>query len=46
VGEEIQRLDKAATRLLRDKHNMWESISFHKQCKWMHERFLNAMING
>merc|ERR1712002_410576 len=45
VGEEIQRLDKAATRLLRDKHNMWESISFHKQCKWMHERFLNAIIN-
>merc|ERR1712002_777477 len=30
VGEEIQRLDKAATRLLRDKHNMWESISLYR----------------
>merc|ERR1719357_615414 len=27
VGEEIQRLDKAATRLLREKHEMWQSIS-------------------
>merc|ERR1712002_329284 len=46
IGEEVGRLDKAATRLLREKHEMWQSISFHKQCKWMHERFLNAMING
>merc|ERR1711990_1229736 len=30
VGEEITRLDKAATRLLREKHEMWQSISFHK----------------
>jgi len=28
VGEEITRLDKAATRLLREKHEMWQSISF------------------
>merc|ERR1711990_93789 len=27
VGEEITRLDKAATRLLREKHEMWQSIS-------------------
>jgi len=27
IGEEINRLDKLATSLLRDKHNMWESIS-------------------
>jgi len=27
IGEEIQRLDKAATRLLREKHEMWQSIS-------------------
>merc|ERR1711970_624812 len=32
IGEEIQRLDKAATRLLREKHEMWQSISFNKQC--------------
>merc|ERR1712142_88172 len=30
VGEEIQRLDKAATRLLREKHEMWQSISFYR----------------
>jgi len=30
VGEEIQRLDKAATRLLREKHDMWESISCYR----------------
>jgi len=46
IGEEINRLDKLATSLLRDKHNMWESISFNKQCRWMHERFLNAIIEG
>merc|ERR1719462_872937 len=46
VGEEIQRLDKAATRLLREKHEMWQSISFNKQCRWMHERYLNAIIEG
>merc|ERR1712042_381522 len=46
VGEEIQRLDKAATRLLREKHEMWQSISFNKQCRWMHERYLNAIIDG
>merc|ERR1719431_320650 len=28
VGEEVARLDKAATRLLREKHEMWQSISF------------------
>merc|ERR1712212_475655 len=28
VGEEITRLDKAATRLLREKHEMWQSISW------------------
>merc|ERR1712002_958124 len=28
IGEEINRLDKLATSLLRDKHNMWESISY------------------
>merc|ERR1711887_526421 len=27
VGEEVGRLDKAATRLLREKHEMWQSIS-------------------
>merc|ERR1739842_111983 len=27
VGEEVARLDKAATRLLREKHEMWQSIS-------------------
>jgi len=27
VGEEVGRLDKAATKLLRDKREMWESIS-------------------
>merc|ERR1712142_859940 len=27
VGEEVGRLDKAATRLLRGKHEMWQSIS-------------------
>merc|ERR1719193_1511204 len=27
VGEEVTRLDKAATRLLREKHEMWQSIS-------------------
>merc|ERR1711911_539381 len=43
VGEEIQRLDKAATRLLREKHEMWQSISFNKQCRWMHERFLASV---
>jgi len=46
IGEEIQRLDKAATRLLREKHEMWQSISFNKQCRWMHERYLNAIIEG
>jgi len=46
VGEEITRLDKAATRLLREKHEMWQSISFNKQCRWMHERFLQAIIEG
>merc|ERR1719370_1247749 len=40
VGEEVGRLDKAATRLLREKHEMWQSISFNKQCRWMHDRFL------
>jgi len=28
IGEEVGRLDKAATRLLREKHEMWQSISF------------------
>merc|ERR1711942_293364 len=27
IGEEVARLDKAATRLLREKHEMWQSIS-------------------
>jgi chromosome segregation ATPase len=27
IGEEVGRLDKAATRLLREKHEMWQSIS-------------------
>merc|ERR1712121_413839 len=27
VGEEVARLDKAATRLLREKHDMWLTIS-------------------
>merc|ERR1711962_633921 len=27
VGEEVGRLDKAATRLLREKHERWQSIS-------------------
>jgi len=45
VGEEVTRLDKAATRLLREKHEMWQSISFNKQCRWMHERYLNAIIS-
>jgi len=27
IGEAIQRLDKGATRLLREKHEMWQSIS-------------------
>merc|ERR1719334_2030390 len=27
IGEEVARLDKAATRLLRGKHEMWQSIS-------------------
>merc|ERR1712243_410049 len=31
IGEEVARLDKAATRLLREKHEMWQSISFNKQ---------------
>jgi len=43
IGEEIGRLDKAATRLLREKHEMWQSISFNKQCRWMHERFLASV---
>merc|ERR1712121_392079 len=43
VSEEINRLDKAATRLLREKHEMWQSISFNKQCRWMHERFLASV---
>merc|ERR1711872_682617 len=43
VGEEVGRLDKAATRLLREKHEMWQSISFNKQCRWMHERFLASV---
>merc|ERR1719187_612502 len=30
IGEEIQRLDKAATRLLREKHEMWQSISYYR----------------
>merc|ERR1712212_1222420 len=30
VGEEITRLDKAATRLLREKHEMWQSISLYR----------------
>jgi len=46
VSEEINRLDKAATRLLKDKREMWESISFNKTCRWMHERYLNAIIEG
>jgi len=46
IGEEVGRLDKAATRLLREKHEMWQSISFNKQCRWMHERYLNAIIDG
>merc|ERR1739838_545664 len=45
VGEEVTRLDKAATRLLREKHEMWQSISFNKQCRWMHERYLNAILS-
>jgi len=43
IGEEVARLDKAATRLLREKHEMWQSISFNKQCRWMHERFLASV---
>merc|ERR1712007_406730 len=43
IGEEVGRLDKAATRLLREKHEMWQSISFNKQCRWMHERFLASV---
>jgi len=43
IGEEVARLDKAATRLLREKHEMWQSISFNKQCSWMHERFLASV---
>jgi len=46
IGEEVTRLDKAATRLLREKHEMWQSISFNKQCRWMHERTLTAMMEG
>merc|ERR1712121_288756 len=46
VSEEINRLDKAAARLLKDKREMWESISFNKTCRWMHERYLNAIIEG
>jgi len=30
VGEEVTRLDKAATRLLREKHEMWQSISRYR----------------
>merc|ERR1712243_51550 len=43
IGEEVARLDKAATRLLREKHEMWQPISFNKQCRWMHERFLASV---
>merc|ERR1711921_45612 len=39
IGEEVARLDKAATRLLREKHDMWLTISFNKECRWLHERF-------
>merc|ERR1712142_1179286 len=46
VGEEVGRLDKAATRLLREKHEMWQSISFNKQCRWMHERFLASVSSA
>merc|ERR1711970_1287728 len=46
VGEEVARLDKAATRLLREKHEMWQSISFNKQCRWMHERFLASVASA
>merc|ERR1712226_407871 len=45
IGEEVGRLDKAATRLLREKHEMWQSISFNKQCRWMHERFLASVAS-
>jgi len=27
IGDEVARLNKAATRLLREKHKMWQSIS-------------------
>jgi len=44
VGEEVVRLDKKATALLREKHDLWQSISFNKQCKWMHERYSDRVI--
>merc|ERR1712121_169506 len=45
VGEEVGRLDKAATKLLRDKRKMWESISFNNVCKWMQERYLASVAS-
>merc|ERR1712228_759413 len=45
VGEEVAHLDKAATRVLREKHEMWQSVSFNKQCRWMHERFLASVAS-
>merc|ERR1712168_1385038 len=43
IGEDVVRLDKKATKLLREKHEMWQCISFNKQCKWMHERYTDRV---
>jgi len=43
IGEDVVRMDKKATKLLREKHEMWQTISFNKQCKWMHERYTDRV---
>jgi len=43
IGEDVVRMDKKATQLLREKHELWQCISFNKQCKWMHERYTDRV---
>jgi len=45
IGEDVVKMDKKATQLLREKHEMWQCISFNKQCKWMHERYTDRVTD-